>query len=102
MSFINACSFNYNGVDSASFGLKICWINDEAEITNLNREIISTNINMVKIKTNIYGTRYEDNVSISFYIVKNDFTELGRHESAEVNRWLMSPSVPTVLFFRNC
>lgn len=103
MSFLNANSFTYDGENSDSYDLMICWIDDSPDISNngLRRNFESSNVNHVRLKTSNYDVNYEGNIEFSFYVIKKDNTSFTRHESIAINNWLTRSFTPKILVFND-
>lgn len=103
MSFITAHSFIFNGTNSADFGVTIGWINTDADVSTngLHRELkMTANINRTKF--NVYGSENTETISFHVSIVRADGGEITRTASIQINRWLMSSSLPQFLKFNDC
>lgn len=103
MSFLDAKSFVFNGINSDSYNLEICWIDDKPNISTngLTRNIESGNVNHVRLKTNNYGITYDGNIEFSFYIIKKDENAFTKQESISINNWLTDPLIPKLLYFND-
>lgn len=103
MSFIDACSFMYNGISSDNYGLRICWMDDAPDLSQngLIRTINSSNVNRVRLTSNVYDVTYEANISFTFYIIKKDKTDITKDESITINDWLSAPTAPRPLYFND-
>lgn len=103
MSFLDADSFTFDGQNSDSYNLMMCWIDETANVSanGLRRSINSGETNHVRLKTNNYGVSFEGNIEFSFYVIKRDETPFTRQESMAVNRWLTGSSVPRALYFND-
>ncbi|MDE6406451.1 MAG: hypothetical protein K2M20_12465 [Lachnospiraceae bacterium] len=103
MSFLDADSFTFDGQNSDSYNLMMCWIDETANVSanGLRRSINSGETNHVRLKTNNYGVSFDGNIEFSFYVIKRDETPFTRQESMAVNRWLTGSSVPRALYFND-
>lgn len=103
MSFLDAKSFVFNGINSDSYNLEICWINDKPNISTngLIRNVESGNVNHVRLKTNNYGITYDGNIEFTFYIIKKDESPFTKQESISINNWLTDPLIPKLLYFND-
>lgn len=103
ISFLDACSFTFNGVNSESYNLEICWIDDKPDVSvnGLKRNIESGTVNHVRLTTNNYGVTFEDNIGFIFYIIKKDNSNFSRQESMTINNWLTGSTTPKLLYFND-
>ena len=104
MSFINAKSFIFNGINSEDFNVAIAWIDSEPDVSTngLNKEIHKSEKNKIKIKDNIYGTNNKEPIIFNFSIVRLNDMEITRPESIRINQWLTSSPLPQLLKFNDC
>ncbi len=102
MSFLNACSFIFNGLNSTDYGVIIAWVDSaiDTSINGLNRQI-NKSTKVTRVKNNIYGTEPTESISFTICIVKPNGTEISRQESININHWLTSSSLPQVLKFND-
>lgn len=102
MSFLNACSFIFNSVNSTDYGVIIAWIDSaiDTSINGLNRQI-NKSTKITRVKNNIYGTEQTESISFTICIVKPNGTEISRQESININHWLTSSSLPQILKFND-
>lgn len=103
ISFLNACTFTFDGVSSDSYNLIICWIDDKPDVSTngLSRKIESGTVNHVRLITNNYGTTYDGNIKLSFGIIKKNHTPFTRQESMAINNWLTGSTIPKQLSFND-
>ena len=103
MSFITANSFLFNSRNSADFGVVIGWIDTDTDVSTngLHRELKKT-ANTNRTRIHVYGTENTETITFHISIVKADGGELTRAASIQINRWLMSSSLPRLLKFNDC
>lgn len=102
MSFLNSCSFIFNGINSTDYGVIIAWVNSDIDVTNngLNRQI-NKSVKVNRLKNNIYDVENADPITFTINIVKPTGEEITRPESIKINWWLTSSSLPQVLKFND-
>lgn len=103
ISFLDAKSFTYNGINSDLYNLMICWIDDKPNInTNgLKRNIESGSLNNIRLQTNTHGITFESNIEFEFYIIKKDESSFSKHDSIIINDWLTGSITPKLLYFND-
>lgn len=103
ISFLNACSFTFDGVSSDSYDLITCWIDDKPDISTngLSRTIESGTVNHVRLTTNNYGITFDNNIEFSLGIIKKDHSSFTRQESMAINNWLTGSTIPKLLSFND-
>lgn len=102
MSFLDSKSFTFNGVNSDTFKIIKCWIDESPDITTngLKRTVNKGELKQ-KMKTNTYGVSHDDNISFSFSIMKKNHMPFKKQESLDINKWLMNVSTPKLLTFND-
>ena len=103
MSFLDADSFTYDGENSDTYDLLICWVDDKPDVSNngLRRSVENSHVNHVRFKTSNYEVNHDGNIEFSFYVIKKDQTSFTRHESMSINQWLTKSVTPKKLVFND-
>lgn len=104
MECSKADSFWFNGKDSITMGLVVCWFENERESelnTGLNFEIHHDEFNMVKHEYKQYGKVYSEPLTFTFGVMKADGESFTIDESRALNNWLTSPVTYKELRFYN-
>lgn len=102
MSFMNSCSFIFNSINSADYGVIIAWVNSDIDVSNngLNRQIKKSS-KITRFKDNIYDTENAEPIAFTVSIIKPTNEEISRQESIRINQWLTSSPLPQILKFNN-
>lgn len=91
---------NYNGKSSDDFDLTLCSVDSNVEEIpiGLSREILKGENTMSRPIANHYGTKYNDVISFDITFVKNSQKPFNHDEIREINAWLTSTKIPTLLY----
>lgn len=96
-------SFEFNYKSSDDFNLRLVSLDHLDEYPmGLSKEILRGETTLNRNVANHFGTRYESPLSFEFTIAKKDFGTFTRKEIADINAWLTSPKIPTLLHFVDC
>ncbi len=103
MSFVNACSFSFDGKNSQDFDVAMARIGSadpDAATNGLTRQLKKT-IGREGVRAYVYGAENTDVITFTFTIVKINGGEITRPQSMRINRWLMPSSLPRLLRFHD-
>ena len=89
----------YNGKSSDDFDLICCSVDDNSQETPMlaEREILKGETTQNRPVANHYGTKYSDVITFDITFIKREGKIFSREEVREVNAWLTSPKIPSLL-----
>lgn len=104
MAYLDVESFNYDGVSSDSYNLKIGWFEgdlDNDTSTGLTIELKRGDMNMVRTEPNQYGAVYTDTLTFEFAVINKDKAAFTKEESHKLNAWLRGSNTYKKLIFQD-
>lgn len=91
---------NYNGKSSDDFDLTLCSVDSNVDEIpmGLSREVLKGENTMNRPIANHYGAKYSDTLTFDVTFVKNNQKDFSHDEIREINAWLTSTKMPTLLY----
>lgn len=89
----------YNGKSSDDFDLICCSVDDNSQETPIlaEREILKGETTQNRPIANHYGTKFDDVITFDITFIKRGGKIFSREEVREINAWLTSPKIPSLL-----